>query len=651
MRKGKIFGICFFLTFALFAEEEKKQTQKPESEITVVVTATRTKKKKSEVGKSMEIIDHKEIESHGYKTLSEALVNSVGIFINRNGGVGTSSGVYLRGSKTEQILVMIDGIEINEPMGLGRSAQMEQITFPGIDHIEIIRGPASTLFGSDASAGVINIITKKPGLGKGVRFYLEGGSFETYQERAEFYLGKDRYFANFAVNNFSTQGISSADERLGNKERDGHQNLSFSLNAGVDITKSLKLNVVGRASQSETELDAINSLSGLPEDDPNYKQNCFYYLAGLKLGIDSDNFKQKLNFQYANLSRSYKDEPDELHPNTSMDGQYLSYYEKASWQGELIGDVHNTLIFGIEYQEEAGKSEIEGTSDFGPYQDEFKKKSLITRSGFLFWDFHYPKYGFVAGARADHSSQFGGYQTGEFSGYFQPFALGPRFRLNLGTGFKSPSLYQLYGTMGGFQVGNPELEPEESWSWEIGLEQELFEEKIQIQVDYFNTLYANLIEWDNLSYSYQNIARAKAKGWEGNLQVKPLTNLRLGISYTFVDARDAQTGEKLIRRWGEKYGFEINWRPIEKLELNLWGIHRGKTEDQIFEMFTEKRVELDPYTVVNASINWRIWKSIKLNFRAENIFDEKYYEVYGYGTIPQTFYLGISYNYETEKGY
>jgi len=642
-----ILGIFLLFHTEAFAEEEKEKEakEKSESEITVVVSATRTEKSVSELGKSIEVVGQKEIAGRGYKTLSEVLVNSPGMFITSTGGYGGESGIYLRGSKTEQVLMMMDGIEVNEPMGIGRGAQAELISLGDVERIEIVRGPASVLYGSDAIAGVINIIGRKPKPGSGANLYFEGGSFESYQELANFYIRKNNSWADFSVSNFTTKGISSASSELGNQERDGYENLSFSVRAGFTPWDWLELELLGKAINTKTDLDTVSLISGLPEDDPNYTAEGTKFLYGAKANFYTGDFQQKLEFSYADHLRVYKDEVDSAHPNTFSDGDYKSTFQKISWQGELAGSANQSLIFGIEYEQETGRSKVEGESDWGAYQDEFPEKSIITRSGFILWDFHKPSYGFLVGGRVDDNDKFGFHQTGELSGYLKPWDLGPRFRMSLGTGFKSPSLFQLYGIVGGFQVGNPALKPEESWSKEIGIDQELLDGNLKLSAVYFEVLYSDLIVWDNASYSYNNIAKAVSQGFEAGITAQPIPSLDLKLTYTSVDARDTETDEKLIRRWGEKYGLGIAWRPNKKVELNLWGIHRGKTEDDIFS-YPAQRVELEPWTVVNASIRWQVSKPLALNFRAENILDEEYYEAYGYGTMPQTFYLGISYNFE-----
>ncbi len=625
---------------------DQKEKKAEEPKMDVVVTASRFEKPAVEVAKSIEVKDRKKISSEGDKTLSEVLVNSPGMFVTQTGGFGGETGIYMRGAQTDQVLVMIDGIEANDPMSLGRSAQAELFTLPGVDRVEILQGPASALYGSDAEAGVINIITARPRGGPGANLYLEGGSFNTYQEMGEFYVGRPNYYADFSVEDFQTEGISTASSRLGNDERDGYKNLSFSLKGGGKPASWLELDLVGKAISSETELDTVNLVTGLPEDDPNYTTDGTQYYTGASAVVTTGDFKQTLAAQYAYHLRNYNDDPDDAHPNTSMNGDYESDLRKASWQGEFSPNLENKFVAGLEYQDESGESTIKGDGDYGPYVDEFPRTMLVTRSAFALWDFHTLQYGFMAGGRADSSDQFGNHPTGEFSGYLQPLKQGPKLRAGVGTGFKAPSLFQLYGFVGGFQVGNPGLKPEKSESWEAGLDQEFFDGDLKLGVTYFDVRYTDLIVWDNLVYAYNNVDSVRAPGWEASMVAKPLPTLAVSLGYTFVDARDAETHEKLIRRWGEKYSFGLDWKPVPKLELYLWGIYRGATEDELFQMYEEKRVQLDPYTVVSADLKYQLQNNLALNLRAINIFDEQYYDVYGYGTMPQTFYAGVSYNLE-----
>jgi len=640
-------------------QEREAAKEKPgEQEIDVVITPSRYEKPTDEVSKTVNVIKKKEIETRGQKTLSDVIADSPGVIAPRTGGYGSQSTISIRGSKTEQVLVLVDGIEANDPMTPGRAAQAGLLAMPGADRVEILEGPASALYGSEAEAGVINIITKRPGLGQGAKLCFEAGSYQTWQEAANAYIGRSKYFADFTISKFDTGGISAADIRRGNYEHDGYHNFSPALKAGFKPYDWLELEAVGHAFYTQTDLDTINDdwsspNYGVVEDDPNYTVDNTIYLSALRGNIYTRNFKQKIEFSYADYDRKLDDDPDSRHPNTSYNAEFKSYLRKLGWQGEYKPDESNNLILGFEYQEEAGSSKDRGTTDWGPYEDKFPSKSLSSRSAYTGWDFHKKNYGLFAGGRADNYDIFGYHDTGEVSGYIQPFEPGPRLRASIGTGFKAPSLYQLYAPtlMFGstpYPVGNKDLEPEKSQSYEIGVDQELFDNKINLSATYFNMRYKDLIEYDTLK-GYINIDKAKAPGWEAAINLRPLSSLDLKASYLFVDARDTKTDKKLIRRWGEKYTFGLDYHPIEKLEMNFWGVHRGATQDKIFS-YPSRRVDLKSYTVVNAGVRWQIQDQLALDFRAENIFNERYYEAYGYGVLPQTFYGGISYDFKSGGG-
>jgi len=669
MKKLKFLAVIMAALFAgsVFAqksdqeEKEKKDEQKVQPgqntkekskkpPVDVVITPSRFEKPASEVARTMEVKDKKEIKDEGQKTVSDVLANSPGVFVTRTGGYGGETGIYLRGAKTEQLLIMVDGIEVNDPMAMGRSTQAEILTLPGVERVEVLAGPASALYGSDAEAGVINIITTRPKLGQGASLSFEGGSYETYQETADLYIGHPKYFADFTIGNFSTRGISTVPAQFGGVTRNGFQDFTTALKGGARPFNWLEISAVGRYIDAQADLDTVNMTTGLPEDDPNYKLKSKAYLGAVRANIFTGDVRQKLEYQYSSHVRDYDDKPDALHPLTALNGDYKSALSKLSWQGEFTPDNANKFMVGFEYRDESGSSDIKGASDYGPYEDIFPVKHLFTKSAFALWDYHEKKYGFMAGGRADDSSQFGNNTAGDFSAYMQPFEWGPKIKAGIGTGFKAPSLFQLYGNMGGFLVGNPSLQPENSLSKEIGLDQELLDKRVKLGVTYFDVKYTNLIIWDNASYSYSNIEEAKTPGWEAYLKLKPIENLDLYATYSFVNARDAKTDEKLIRRWGEKYTFGLGYQPVKQVRLDLWGIHRGPTTDEIFAMGQDQIVPLKAYTVLNGAVNWKILNGLSVNFRAENIFNEKYYEVYGYSTMPQTFYAGVTYDFKSKKG-
>lgn len=625
-------------------QSSKTESQQKEQQVDVVVTPSRYEKDAGELTRELEVTKKPEMESKGAKTLSEVVADTPGVITTQTGGYGGQTGIFIRGGQSEQVLVLVDGIEVNDPMMLGRSAAAELLSLPGVDRVEILEGPASSLYGSDAEAGVINLITSRPQQGQGLRLAFEGGSFDTYHEQLEAYYSLPNFYIDLAGAEFDTTGISSASSELGNHERDGYHNLGFSLKTGGKPTNWLELEAVGRIIDARTELDTVNLESGLPEDDPDYLVKSRLYLAALRASILTGDWKNKLEFQYAANNRDYKDETDELHPLTSMDGYYDGALSKFIYQADYTPDPANKLVMGAEYQDEMGKSDVEGTSDYGPYEDKFSKKTLATTSGFILWDHHQKTYGFMAGGRGDENEKFGAATTGEFGAYFQPWEPGPKFRAHVGTGFKAPSLYQLYGEVGGFKVGNENLSPETSSSWEAGFDQQLFDKKIILSATYFDTSYRDLIVFDSLTYGYNNVDKARAPGWEAEIKISPTDNLDMKASYCFVDARDAETDEKLIRRWGEKYTWGIDYRPVRQLELYLWGIHRGSTPDQVFALYGEESKHLKPYTLLNFSAKWQVNEQLAADFRVINIFNEEYFEAYGYGVMPLTFYGGLSYN-------
>jgi len=633
-----------FLSGVISGQEAAEEQEKNEDlTVDVVVTPSRYEKPAGEVVREVEVVNKKEMDSKGDKTLSEVIADTPGVVSTRSGGYGGTTTVSIRGSKTEQVLVMIDGIKINDPMSTGGEAAAELISLPGVSRVEVLKGPASSLYGSDAEAGVINLISSRPRLGQGARLFFEGGSFTTYNEVLEGWFARPDYYISLSGGQFDTEGISAADSRKGNHERDAYHNTNFGIRGGGRPADWLELELVGRIINTNTEIDTLNMTTGLPEDDPNYEVSGQTLLAAGRAIIFTGALKHRLEYQYATHERVYDNAPDKLHPYDTDNSEYYGELRKAVYQAEFSPTTSDKLVLGAEWQDEAGSNEIKGESQWGPYDSELEKKSVYTQSAFALFDHHQSQFGVMAGGRGDNNESFGYHTTGEGGFYLQPFEWGPRLRAHAGTGFKSPSLDQLYGRSSWGVYGNQNLQPETSVSWEIGLEQALLDRRVLLSATWFDTYYKNMIIYALPIGPYENLGEARAPGWEAELRLKPVDSLEMKASYSFVDARDSESGEQLFRRWGERYTFGVDYCPVKQIEMSLWGVHRGSAPDQ----YSTTKLRLDPYTVVNFSTKWRPSDQLAVSFRVDNIFDQEYYEVYGYGVMPLTFYGGMSWELGT----
>lgn len=616
------------------AGSKAKKTKEEKTE-EIVVTATRIETASREVGSSITVITNQQIEEGQNTTVLEVLRTVPSLDVIRSGGPGGQTSVFIRGAQSEHTLVLIDGVEMNDPITPGRSCDFASLTTDNIERIEIIRGPQSILYGSDAIGGVINIITKR---GKGTpRGFMsaEGGSFNTFTEKAGVSGGNQWTNYSLGIYHWDTDGISAASEKDGNHEKDGYENTSISTKLGVTPAENFDADFILRYINAKADIDNFGGVGG---DDPNNKEDLeqLFFRTQARLSLFNDLWEQELGFFLTDLDRDYRNGTDADHPSdldrSSYDGKIL----KFDWQHNLYLHETNTLTLGIENEEEKGKSKYYSESAWGPYTSRFKEKTARTTGYYLqdqikLWDSWFT----TLGVRMDDHSRFGSETTYRITSAYLIQQTGTKLKGSLGTGFKAPTLYQLYS-----QYGEKNLDPEESTGWDIGMEQSLFDKKLILGVTYFSNKFDELIEFESGTSKYINVAEAETQGVEVFASVRPNDDLTFRASYTYTDTENKETGEDLLRRAQNKFGLNVNYQFMDKGNVNLSLFYVGKRDDNDYSTWPATRVELDNYVLANLAASYDITRNIQVFGRVENFLDEDYEEVKGFGTPKLSAFAG-----------
>ena len=659
----KKFGFMVLVVFWILDPQlglAENETEDAPTMDEVVVTATRTEMPSEKAGgSSVTVVTAEDIEAKKQATIEEVIRGVPGLDINSNGGPGTQTTIFIRGADPKNTLVLVDGVMFNNPSTTSRQANIADLTVDNIERVEVVRGPQSVLYGTNATAGVVNIITKK-GQGKPTVYAgLEGGSFNTWRG----YAGtsgalKDFNFA-FSASGIQTEGFSTANagnDRIpheGNtSENDGWKNASLSGNFGYDITPNFDLTAVFRYMNAEVELDDFNFVDGyggdrfllgfMPPAEPN----------GLKEARDdTGQFTGKFNVHNVFLndlldSNLYYEQSNHKREVFDNDGNESYDYEgrimDVGWQGDFsFGDIH-VLSLGAGYWKEDMESRSDGIQDVNATIGSL----WAQEQAFLLDD----DLVLVGGVRLDHHDRYGNEPTFRFAPAYTISKTQTIFKGSIGTGFRAPSLFELYSAF-----GNPNLDPERSRAWDLGFEQRVFERKVHFGATYYDSIYENRIDWDPgilipgapFPGGYNQVpGDTTINGVEAFLGWSPLTELHMMLNYTYTHTEDPN-GEQLIRRPRNKVYFNIRYRPTGKWALNL--DYFWVDERRTFETAGDKDgnpVEmLDPYHLVNLSASYDINRYFQIYGRVDNVFDEFYEEAWSNATPGLSAYLGLKFNY------
>lgn len=577
----------------------------------VVVTATKTPKKLGETGKVVTVITKEQIEKSGGKDFAQLITEQTGIIVNGAvSNAGKDKSLFLRGATDKYTLILLDGVPLNEPAGVGGSFDLRLISLDNIERIEIVKGSQSTLYGSNAVAGVINIISKKATSKKPeVRGLLTYGSFNTRKANAN--VSQKTKLLEYDLNYvyYSTDGISEARDTTGKAsfDKDGFTQHAIQALVGINVSENLKLSPYYRFSQFKGGYD-----DGAFADAPNN-----YTASLLNSGFDGHyNYKGgslHFNYGYDFTTRNYESQYGVF----ATSGRF--HHAESFIQQNLASNLK--MIAGISYQSYSIKDPDTSNNIFSPYASFF----FNSKDG---WNIE-------LGGRYNHHNQYGN----NFTYSFNPsYLLNQQVKLfvNITSGFRAPSINELFSPYG----GNSDLKPEKSASQEAGVQASLAGKKLSFTLTGFNRNIVDVIIYGP-AYSYENRDKQHDFGAELEMNYSPTGKLNLKASYAYIDGKITQALEgkdtsyyNLMRRPKHTVNFFAGYQLTKQLYISSSVQFIGKRTDNYYDPFTylPSEVELKAYTMWNAYAEYKL-ASDKLKFfvDAKNLLNNKsFYEVYGY---------------------
>jgi len=572
----------------------------------VVVTAGRIEEAQEETTSEVTVIRGEDIRKMNVVYLPDVLRKIPDLNVTQTGGPGAQVSVFLRGGDPKDALIMVDGVKVNSSSTGGYD--FSKVPIDDIERIEIVKGSQSTIYGSEAMSGVINIITKK-GEGKPkVVVSLEGGSYGTYNPSITVSGGEQAL--NYRVTGlyFNTQGISAAKD---GRETDSYKNGYGSGNFGIKPSKNLEIEIFGNYSSNRTDLDDFDSTTGRAVDSSTFVQHGYHYLAATRGKLYLfDTWEQVLTLSdYGDLLK-FRDPAVQYNNADVFDKRQV-----VDWQNNLYLADAFTLTGGLTYEHES-------TDNTGNFQEGVKDRAAYLNGKLkLFKD----SLIINAGLRYDDYDTVGSKTTYKVGAAYIMKEIDATFRTSYATGFRVPTLNDLFYPF----YGNPNLKPEESKSFEVGIAKSFFQKKLQLALSYFSTDYTNLIEADPLTFTAVNIASASVKGVEATASYQVTDAVSLKTGYTYLDAKDEDTGLPLILRPQNKFVFSVGYA-ASSISLLADYIYVGSRYNSSSDAATGNKMA--PYSLVNLSGTYKVSKVISLFARIENLFNAHYEEVVSYGT-------------------
>lgn len=592
----------------------------------VVITANKVDTPVSQTGVAITVITEDDFKTYHYQSVGDALRNVPGVEIHRSGSLGKTTSISIRGASANQVQVLIDGVRVKSPT-LGQ-AELADISPDLIERIEVVRGPQSTLYGADAIGGVVNIITKK---GRGTPFSAtveeQVGNYGTWINRLS-------ASGQWKILDYSIAG-SYAESDGQFEPHDNSDQKALSGRIGLTLPFNSTLAFIGRWNKTDTDLPVkfvcCGPLPVKPVIDVNQQQQS----ETLTLTLEGRTrpvpwWESRGRISYFENSQGFQDPVD---PGFDFDFPSFAQINVQRREAEWINAFHigkwSTSTVGLEYIHEEGENK-------GTFKSRTHTQSVFFEQQLRFFE----RLFITGGVRVDDHSVFGTQVTERGSVAFMIKETGTRLRGGAGTGFRAPTLNDLFFPT----FSSPDLKPEKSFSWEAGLDQTFWGERIRLGLTYFYNKFEDLIRFVPITVfpfvAAVNVARARTEGIEATGEIDILRNLVGSVNYTYTDSEDLGTGRWLAREPQHRWNIGLTWEPIRRLSLftQVHVVTRQFESEQAGYNSGHTRVDIGGTFRALDKYGWL--QSLDLTLRVNNLLDEGYAEVRGFPALGTAFLFG-----------
>jgi vitamin B12 transporter len=607
---------CLSLTGFSSAHAED-QPDKTTTVTPVVVSATRLPTPVNQVASSITVITAREIDLKQERNLPDILRDVPGLNLVQSGGPGGTTSLFMRGTNSNHTKVLIDGIDVSDPTTPTGTFQFQNFLSAGVQQVEVLRGPQSGLYGSDAIGGVVNVVTAAGSGPAHGQITLEGGSFGTFNQTASVSGSLDRFsyaldLAHLRADDSPVTPTDLAQAAGVAAIPDAYDNQTIGAKLGYKVTDDFDLGLVARYIQTDLHFTSDFDFGSGP--DPVQSKSLadqLFTRATAHLVLFDGLFDQTLGLGYTDYRR------DDLVPNNPSSPNDGDRY-KVDWQGVLKITPDETLVLGAEHQ----RDEIVHSPISAQMTNDAGFAELQSSLGGVLFN--------TLSVRYDANDRFGDATTYRIAPSFLITQTGTRLKASIGTGFKAPTLNELFVSFPAFGFfANPNLRPEHSFGYELGFEQDVSPFHVLFGATYFHNDIKDLID-DNASFTTEiNVGRATTQGVEAFVTWRPITGLSLRGDYTYTDAEDDDLHEELLRRPKDKASLNVAWQATRQLSVTAEALYVGPRIDGNRD-FTISRLTAPGYSTVNLTADYQINQTLTLFGRITNLLDRRYEDPVGF---------------------
>jgi vitamin B12 transporter len=596
----------------------------------VVVTANKTPTEKSKVGSTVTVVTKKDIDKQSLPMVTDYLNQIPGVSIASQGGAGKETTLIMRGADKKYVKTLFNGIDISDPTATQVQTSYEHLLAGGIGSIEVLRGSQSTLYGSDAIAGVIGVSTLAgvlPGIHQQIS--LEGGSFGTVAGGYSLTGASDTGKAALGLYGLSTAGISAAlvngvpplDNNPNRLEHDFYENFTGTFAGEQRLNDVVSVFGAGIIINSKGDFDD----SGNPPTD-NTLNTGDYSQKGARVGVNLDLMGGRFHNTFAVQASEIDRNIHQVSTFGPFDGNYVGRRVKVEYQGEFDAAEWLTLQFGTDYDRRTARIR----NNVGTNSNDSDSTAGVWTQAILS---PVQNLTLTLGLRHDEQSEFGGFTSYRATAAYLFPESGTKLHASIGTGFRAPSLYESNYVSFNPAIPRPDLGPEKSLSWDIGVDQQFLDGRLIAGLTYFQLNTDDLIDYDFVNDTYVQIPGVtRRNGVEASLSWNATPWLDIGAAYTFTHTRQPD-GERRPRVPEHEFSLAATVTPAEKWAITGVAHAALNTTDRISTGFAAfQDVPLKDYVLLDAKVSYKPTDATEIYVRGENLLNQRYEVVKGYGT-------------------